>query len=360
MHNVSSASGILNAEVVSKGLEQTLLIIVLVLFTWIAIRDVVKHVFGPFHGPILSKVFPHSVSARELSHYVREVLNELGLDELALRKLRAGATRRPRPAGIGEDSDALRQLIVLLARYTIQLPSVISYGSRPASVTSRYYINTMEASLNDTDCGTMARLLNYLLNRTDSEIDKPPQPDYFLGSKSGNAVFVTRAAELHSSCCILRKSDGDHSRLKKVTQEGAYDSEIDVANFEGAHGLLVRAGRTRLGVDGILLNCNCSHGLDLLRAFEEFGSVVQAGGVVRAPLHACVLFRPDNNDEGIENFSSHGIRLLRYFDLDEEVKAELFGLKAMIEHSGQDNRRVGKRADEIVAILRKRKLIRIS
>jgi len=206
------------------------------------------------------------------------------------------------------------QLVALLTRYTRSFARDISYGKETV-INSRYYVNTMEASHSENDLHLMADLIVRLILRSRNDV----LPDFILTPKAGNPLL---AQALHDTCSVpvvLRKAEHDKSRAR-----GAEKAEALFVNFEGIHQLAELTRHEERTLRGVAVDCNTSGGSELLDSMREFNTLIGRNGwSVEAVSEAYVLFRPDNHTNIDERFSQHGLRIVRYFDLNEAFKKEI-------------------------------------
>lgn len=358
-HQVVPSGGPLHppsTENVASTLDGALVYLVVVILALNTARDLVAAFFGPFSNKWLSLAFPRKIERRDLEQSIVAILEEIGLNRAALTTLRAGIRQaiwvQNANIELRSGNDAIAQLIILLSRYTLRLPQDITYGLTTPQK-SGFYINTMEAALSDDDCLLMARLLQFLMVRDAGAGVGVAAPSYFLSSKTGNSILVSRAATLNGACCILRKpgKDTDPSRLEKVSQIPSGSQAIAIANLEGAKELLARAGQAIDPLRGVLLDCNCSGGNSLRRAADEFNAAVaDTTPTIVRPTYAYVLFRPDTNDQADAGFQASNIVLRRFFDLNEDLKGRLAALGELLASEGL-TRSVNRRVSEIVEVI---------
>ena len=334
------------------GIDGIVGIIILVILAWQALRDYVIVAFDlNFESGPLSYIFPQVVRRRELKRTITDTLDQLGLNQAFLTRVRSanrvavGPTRQD--LAIPNDTEALRQLVRLLARHTITLPQPSVYGHK-TTVRTSFYINTLEAALDKDECILMSRLIIYLISRDGIS------PDYILSSKMGNAILANVTSDRTGMRCVLRKPANDRSRLK-----GGSRNAIEVANFEGASGLLQAYVDLTQPAEGVLVDCNCSGGSALMEAATEFAAVASQAPHITSPTRMYVLFRPDEEPAADQQAKANGLSLRRYFDLDEDLKAQLASLSVLVERHGPQSDAINGKIDALLAEIRKRGLMKI-
>ena len=245
----------------------------------------------------------------------------------------------------------LEKLIFLLSKHIYKANDEIIYGKISPEKT-KYYVNTMDASLNKEDNKLMCSLAWQLLTY-DYEKSKP---DFIVVPKMGNPAFAIEFAKEKGMLCLLRKAADDHSRAK---YEKKGDITSPLFNLEGAYQLQLLAKQAKKLLYGVIFDCNCSGGSSLLETATEFNQIISDYNLNISPIdNAYVLFRADS--ENIDKkFSDKKINLTRYFDLTEDIKEMLYNLSLKIEeNSNPYSENVIGDIDAIVADLTKKNLIK--
>lgn len=229
--------------------------------------------------------------------------------------------------------DFLQSLFILIADYIYEFDQEIAYGSE-TRVISRYYINTMEASLNNDSCSVMVKLLYQLYLKN---YDKHPKIDFVLVPKIGNPILAMEFAKKCGAICIIRKGKDDNSRVLSSNK----DTLHKILNFEGLKTLQEIAKKSDSDLNGVIIDCNCSGGSSLIQSAGEFNSLISNNLIVRInPIkNAYTLFRADNklSPQIIDQkFSDSGLNLYRYVDLDEDIKSMLVSLKSQLDQCNHD------------------------
>lgn len=251
------------------------------------------------------------------------------------------------------NTQQLENLIVLLSKYTYKTDETIVYGKNTPTKTS-YYVNTMDASLNKSDNEVMCNLARQLMVYM---YQKHQRPDFVVVPKMGNPTFVTEFAKQGNILCLLRKADADHSRVK-FEKHGNTASSI--VNLEGAYHLQQLAEKSTVPLYGVVLDCNCSGGSSLLRTATEFNKIIREKTLNIIPIdHAYVLFRPDTEIDVNKKFKEKDVELIRYFDLNEDIKKQLFELKLELEKNNFEvhKKACEKKIENIIIDLKRQRLI---
>lgn len=251
---------------------------------------------------------------------VMETLRVLGVDHARVsQKLRAA----PPPAALSSD-----QLIALLTRRIAKFDQEIMYG-QSTPVSSSFYINTMEASHDNNDLYLMVQLLNRLvLHFRDQTL-----PDFVLTPKAGNPFLAAGYQRLFGVPVMLRKATSDRSRARVLTGS----EKLDLVNFEGSEAIkaLMRNGHGPLR--GIAIDCNTSGGTEIRESVEEFNlEIERLKWNVEKVTETFVLFRPDNRTNVDKLFEEKGLKIHRYFDLNENLKRKLFDVGPIYDPYAKD------------------------
>lgn len=262
-----------------------------------------------------------------------------------MKKIAADARRQ---TGIVEH-DVDVQLIILLAKYIEKFPDGIRFSEGSVSE-SHYYVDTMEISHDEKDLKIMHAIMLQLIrkNRTLKKI-----PSVIISPKTGNPVFAQTLARTLSSQLLIAKSENDPSR---VSSYGSNATELFKVNYEGSWNILQSSNI----FDCIVLDCNTTTGGQLIEIIDEINEMIQEQGNairLKKPQQAFVLFCADKQKEDIDTkFSSRGIKLYRFFDLDENTKEMLYALKTRCAVENRaPNYFIDKDKEEAIDILKKLK-----
>jgi len=231
-----------------------------------------------------------------------------------------------------EKGDLLQSLFIIMAEHIKNFNHEIVYGKTNPTA-SRFYVNTMEASLNYHYCRRMSELLYQLYIQN---YKSHPRIDFVVVPKIGNPILAIEFAKKCNAICIIRKGNNDNSRISSDTED-----VYKILNFEGLENLQKIAIQSNQNLNGVIVDCNCSGGSSLISSAEEFNSLITKNLVEKINLikNVYILFRADN-DLSTQNinkkFSDTDLTLHRYIDLDEELKSRLASLKTQLEHYNHD------------------------
>lgn len=211
--------------------------------------------------------------------------------------------------------NAAIQLIILLAKYIVKLPTNSIYGINTPSK-SEYYIDTMEASHNKDDLKKMVSLIKILIAECGYS------PSVIITPKGGNVILAKRIANLYSAAYLMAKDQSDSSKLT------AEDKRIEfMVNYEGSFGIVDSGCRNTC----VLVDCNTSGGGQLLNIIKDLAdrkSSSECKIEVPSPQNAFILFRVDDSKEYLDQeFINNNCPLIRYLDLNEDTKRQLYELK---------------------------------
>ncbi len=223
------------------------------------------------------------------------------------------------------------KLIALLSKYIFKFDEELDYGKMTV-VSSNYYINTMEASHNTEDLNLMCILINKLIK---SNYDTK-YPDFILTPKNGNPILGKKFAEINRIISIIGKASDDNSRARVDQSNPEVFSKLFLMNFEGSQELfkkLKKENEKGKSFWGVAIDCNASGASSLLKMIDEFNNIMQLSEYnVEKVQHAYILFRPDTKEDVDKKFSEKDYKLYRYFDLNEDLKADLYAQKGDKEY----------------------------
>lgn len=211
--------------------------------------------------------------------------------------------------------NAALQLVILLAKYIVKLPTNSIYGINTPSK-SEYYIDTMEASHNKDDLSNMVSLVKILI------VERGYSPSIIITPKGGNVILAKRVAHLYSADYLIAKDQSDSSKLT------AEDKKIEfMVNYEGSFGVVDSDCHDTC----VIVDCNTSGGgqlLNIIRDIADRKNSPECKIGVPSPKNAFVLFRVDDSKEYLDQeFVNNNCPLIRYLDLDEDTKRQLYEMK---------------------------------
>lgn len=218
------------------------------------------------------------------------------------------------------DENAAEQLIILIAKYIVHFDRPIQYGGT-RTTTSSYYIDTMEMAHNEEDKMLMGSLMAHLYASSN-----PTKPEVIVTPKGGNPLFALKVADYYSANFIVAKSKSDKSRITSVKNDAYTDFQI---NYEGSWNVLTSLNDQKC----IIVDCNTSGGSQLIEIVNDLRTIISKveNTKITAPTEVYVLFRADSGQGGdIEidrKFEDNKCKLYRFFDLDEELKEQIYQLK---------------------------------
>lgn len=255
-------------------------------------------------------------------------LKELGFQaqksEEISKKLRAVSENERAIYGITE-KNAAEQLVILISKYIVYFDRPIQYGGT-RTTTSSYYINTMEMSHNEKDKQIMTSIMAHLYAKKGNA----SKPEVIVTPKGGNPLFAQAVANHYAANFVIAKSKDDKSRITSVAADAGTDFRI---NYEGSWNVATSFDTKNC----IIVDCNTSGGSQIIDIVNDLGRISshssQAENVkVPTPTAAYVLFRADSGKEyDIDRkFRDNKCKLYRFFDLDEELKKQIYQLKQSV------------------------------
>lgn len=252
-----------------------------------------------------------------------EGLKELGFThqqgEEIKKELKAASDETLNTNGITFEN-AAQHLLALMAKYIVRFDNPIQYGGSSVTV-SRYYIDTMEMAHNHEDRQKMVSIMSCLYVSVSNDDKKP---DVVATPKGGNPLFVLNFAQHYSAEFVMIKSDTDKSRIVSV-EDSVTNFKV---NYEGSWGVKNR-GQRQSEQKCIVVDCNTSGGSQLIHSVEELSHIATQDKELHleAPELVLVLFRADVGKTEIDRkFFDHNCRLIRFFDLTEEIKEKIYEL----------------------------------
>ena len=285
----------------------------------------------PRHCPILGRI----IYGKRDEDLIKSILVQLGYDKKEsnsiLRKLTnkkdEGKIKLKNPAGY---------LLNILAQYTAEFESEISYGSMATDKKtsySRYYVSTMDAVHDAENLKYLTIIMANLIDRYHSK-----KLDFIIVPKGGNPILAQSVASQLGIDLVIAKDQNDSAR---PPQSGAKNDKklLFEIRYEGVKKIVEKDKRKKVG---ILLDCNTSGGTQLRAIVEEFNDFINNEKCNIEPIsEVFVLFKlvkKDENGKNFENlFSDIGCKLYRYFDLDESDKASLINIPEYDYYSNSEN-----------------------
>lgn len=279
-------------------------------------------------------------------------LKELGFQEKRsekiLNNLRLVSANERDMYGITKDN-VVEQLIILISRYIVHFDQPIQYGGR-RTTTSSYYIDTMEMAHNEKDKQLMVSIMAFLY----AYHNNSTKPQVVITPKGGNPLFAQAVAKYYGATFIVAKSCDDKSRITSVSDDAYLDFKI---NYEGAWNVASGTGIQEC----IIVDCNTSGGSQLIDIVHDVRRIFNQTSAleISSPNKVYVLFRADNgpNQDVDKKFKDNQCELYRFFDLDEDIKAQIYRLKKSTGddrdpdlYYSEDKRQV----DEIIDKLKKK------
>lgn len=223
--------------------------------------------------------------------------------------------------------NAAQQLVILISKYIVAFDKPIQYGGTRTTKSS-YYIDTMEMSHNEKDRQLMVSLMAHLYS-VNNNSDKPT---IIITPKGGNPLFAQAVAKHYASNFIVAKSTNDKSRITSVGEDAAMDFLI---NYEGSWNIGTSSNNHKC----IVVDCNTSGGSQLMDIIHNLREILNKTNEVKIiePNEAYVLFRADSGQghDVDQMFRDNNCKLYRFFDLDEELKTQIFALKQQAKNDGR-------------------------
>lgn len=252
-------------------------------------------------------------------------LKELGFQpqksEEISKNLRTVSENERAIYGITE-KNAAEQLVILISKYIDYFDRPIQYGGT-RTTTSSYYINTMEMSHDEKDKQIMTSIMAHLYAKKGNS----SKPEVIITPKGGNPLFAQAVANHYAANFVVAKSKGDKSRITSVADDAGTDFRI---NYEGSWNVATSLNTQNC----IIVDCNTSGGSQLIDIVNDLRRISsQAKNVkIPTPTAAYVLFRADSGKEHDINqkFQDNKCKLYRFFDLDEELKKQIYQLKQSV------------------------------
>ena len=253
-------------------------------------------------------------------------LKEMGFQpqksEEISKNLRAVSEDERAKYGITKEN-AAEQLVALISKYIVCFDRPIQYGGT-RTTTSSYYINTMEMSHDENDKRKMVSIMAclYARNRNSSK------PKIIVTPKGGNPLFAQAVANHYAASFIVAKSQNDKSRITSVAGDAITDFKI---NYEGSGCVEEDHDCTQ---NSIIVDCNTSGGSQLIDIANDLRRISSLSNNKRIPTPsvAYVLFRADSGQEQDidQKFKDNDCTLRRFFDLDEDLKKQIYQLKQSV------------------------------
>lgn len=221
-------------------------------------------------------------------------------------------------------SSIIEKLLELDSRHIKYYEDGLGHG-RSTRIQSKYFINTLEASYNEDDLGTMTSAIHSLITSSNLPSHKI---DFVLYLKSGNQILARN---------IFKNVDRDMIYICRLDDSSSsYPLRPNVAahmfsvQFENLDTLLQAAQNARNGkLTGIVVDCSISTGGGIKSAIKQFNQLIEQENLnINKVEHAFVLYahKPFQDDE-CKDFTLH-----RFFDMDEETRELIYRM-----YKGEDN-----------------------
>lgn len=252
-------------------------------------------------------------------------LKELGFQpqkgEEISRNLRKVSKNERDTYGVTAEN-AAEQLVILIAKYIVHFNQPIQYGGT-RTTTSSYYIDTMEMAHDEKDKQLMESIMVHLY----SSKGNTTKPEVIVTPKGGNPLFALAVANYYSANFVIAKSKSDKSRITSVQNDAYTDFQI---NYEGSWNTLTSVNNQQC----IIVDCNTSGGSQLIDIVNDLRAIASKAGnaKIMAPTEVYVLFRADSGPgrDIDRKFEDNKCKLYRFFDLDEELKEQIYQLKQSV------------------------------
>lgn len=276
--------------------------------------------FGIYHEKTVQR------NAQELCHsVVQRTYQELGFSR-TLNQLRAKNSWWEYGA-VSDDHERCHRLMHLLCEHIEKYNDELKYGHNKKS---HYYINTMEAALEEEKRRLMCHLLSALMHSKEFEA-----PDFIVVPKDGNALLAAEWTNIHKySLGLLARGEKDLARAifdgqSFASAGGAVLANGVAENIEGLKRLLARAERCQKPLRGALIDCNASGGTQIISIMEEFNKNINECGRIEPITKAFVLFRIDTHDDIDGKFEDRGYSIHRWFELSsgDAIKKKMWEAK---------------------------------
>ena len=296
------------------------IVILTTLFAIISIRDILVKFIFPLNiiNPKWKLLYNLLKPAYEIE-ILKLALKDLGYPGIEVEKIINDKKNKSL-----ESFDTYEQhLVALIANYIYQLSGEKEYGSK--SKTTKYYIHTMEMVHDRNNLTILSRIM-YDLIITYKKEKHIGATDFVLVPKGGNLLLARRIAEEFKADLLVLKGADEESKLK-ISIDDDPETYFRI-NFEGGNVLLKKQKKTSENkLNGIVVDCNASGGSQVYNAIEQINKVIEAKVINAEYVNvAFVLFRVDDGED--EFTANKKYTLKRYFDLNEELKKELFGYSA--------------------------------
>lgn len=251
----------------------------------------------------------------------QQVLLDCGIDQQKTRYLQITSSYILTGKASFDKGNWLESLFFLIAEHIHEFEHDVIYGKETPAL-SKYYINTMEASLDEKKCSLMADLLYQLYI---SDYKDHPKIDFVVVPKMGNPTLAMKFANKCNAVCIVCKGNSDHSRIILKDEKSGVKP---ILNFEGLSTLQLMAKSSKDKLNGVVVDCNCSGGSSLIRSAKEFNDIIASNSIkqINVIKNAYVLFRADielSPQLINQKFLNAELCLHRYIDLNEELKSKL-------------------------------------
>ncbi len=297
------------SEVLSVFVNSTSGLIVLAILAFNTIRDVVAYMgVVPRETKFIGRILYGKYDEDLVAHSLIKLGYSFKEAREKQKKLKECIKDMEGTTAVTKENAPIH-LILLLAKYIVEFKTPIRYGGKTESY---YYINTMEIVHDRED----SRILCEIMIRLFYSIEEEDINAVFV-PKSGNPLFAERVAERLNIPSVFIKDNKEKSKLHSENEKNVYQ-----INFEGISKIKNECENIRCPI----IDCNVSGGSQMQTAIKE----VNREGLNAKITEAYILFRVDDKEHDIESaFHNLNVNLYRYFDLDEEVKKDIYQINKL-------------------------------
>lgn len=266
-----------------------------------------------------------------------QVLKDLGLNQSQIGEVRKKNETLYKGYTTKKIDHYEECLVALLANYTYPLLGNKEYGNETRE-SSQYYIHTMEMVHNEENLRRLSLIMYNLIVRDKAN---SKQLDFIIVPKGGNPFLAKCVSEMLKVDLLVLKGSQEESSLKiSVDEDSLTYFKI---NFEGGNELLKKQKSHDIKkIRGIVIDCNTSGGSQVFNAITIFNKLVEKGTLKSEYIDtAYVLFRVDDGKNKFDDklLNTKNYRLIRYFDLNEKLKKQLYelGSEKLIDYTTEEN-----------------------
>ncbi len=216
----------------------------------------------------------------------------------------------------------IEQLIELDSHHIKYYEDGLVHGrSSGVRVSSKYFINTLEASYNDKDLSIMTLAIRNLISKS----ALLNMIDFVLCIKNGNQILARNIYQGNHSIIYICKLE---DQMSSYPMKPNVPASLFSVQYENLDALLNAASHsTVVKLNGIAIDCSVSSGIGLKSSISHFNDLVEKNRLnINKIEHAFILYCHQPFDDGSIAFKLH-----RYFDMDEEIRALIY--KKSIESS---------------------------